>query len=147
MDVPCGTYHEHLSVGRLSTIVPFRNGLFISAAASFSLGMFPDDEIEIFLANHAGDVENHEYADCSNEFINKMSEAVHEGTDGRARVTSLFSKMKKSDIVAEGLKLNVPFELTWSCYNGGDKPCCTCPTCIQRVDAFKANSIKDPLLD
>jgi 7-cyano-7-deazaguanine synthase in queuosine biosynthesis len=33
--------------------------------------------------------------------------------------------------------LAVPYELTWSCYKGGEKHCGVCPTCRSRKDAFQ----------
>lgn len=53
--------------------------------------------------------------------------------------------MSKKDIVAIGLKLNVPYELTWSCYEGHEKACGKCGTCIDRKKAFEANGVKDPI--
>lgn len=141
-----GTYHEQLTRGRLHTVVPFRNGLFLSAAVSLVLGQYPDDDLVVYLGNHAGDVENHEYADCSPEFSDAMSRAVNFGTDGKVTFLSPFKNKKKGDIVKCGLSMNVPFELTWSCYNGKDKPCKKCPTCIQREKAFRENNIEDPLI-
>ena len=43
--------------------------------------------------------------------------------------------------------MNVPYELTWSCYEGGEKPCGKCGTCIDRAAAFEKNGVKDPALD
>jgi len=54
--------------------------------------------------------------------------------------------MTKADIVALGLKLGVPYELTWSCYEGSERPCLSCGTCLERTDAFLFNNAKDPLL-
>ena len=39
----------------------------------------------------------------------------------------------------------MPYELTWSCYEGGDKPCGKCGTCIDREKAFELNGVKDPI--
>ena len=53
--------------------------------------------------------------------------------------------MHKADIVKYGLLHNVPYGLTWSCYNGNEKACGKCGTCIDRLKAFKANGVKDPI--
>ena len=55
--------------------------------------------------------------------------------------------MNKAQVVAEGLKLSVPYELTWSCYEGGDKPCGSCGTCRDRIAAFRANGMDDPAMN
>ncbi len=51
--------------------------------------------------------------------------------------------MNKAEVVKTGLDLKVPYELTWSCYEGGDRPCGLCGTCIDRARAFEANDVKD----
>ena len=55
-----------------------------------------------------------------------------------------FSGGKKSDLIKEGAKLGVPFELTWSCYLDGDKHCGKCESCVNRKKAFKEADIADP---
>ena len=60
-------------------------------------------------------------------------------------VTSFLGKTK-ADVVKIGTSLGVPYELTWSCYERGDKPCGRCATCIDRAKAFAANGIADPAL-
>mgnify|MGYP002171746373 CR=1 FL=1 len=57
-----------------------------------------------------------------------------------------FVNWTKADVVKKGLELNVPYELTWSCYEGGDEPCGKCGTCIDRAAAFEMNGVKDPAL-
>ncbi len=127
----------------VSTYVPFRNGLFLSAAASIALSR--DCEV-IYYGAHADDAAGFAYPDCSPGFNNAMNTAIYEGSGHQLRIEAPFVNKNKSDIVAIGLKLGVPYELTWSCYEGGDKPCGKCGTCIDRAAAFAANGVADPAL-
>jgi 7-cyano-7-deazaguanine synthase len=51
----------------------------------------------------------------------------------------------KTDIVKRGIELRVPFEKTWSCYEGNERPCSKCGTCQERIEAFAKNNVRDPL--
>ena len=86
------------------------------------------------------------YADCSPRFLKAMGEAVAVGTYGKVHLVFPFVDKNKTGVVAEGLKLGTPYELTWSCYEGKDKPCGVCGTCIDRQEAFLKNGVTDPLL-
>lgn len=132
--------------GMVQTYAPFRNGLLISAVASLAMSIFPKEKVDIFIGAHADDAAGNAYADCSSGFVKAMDEAVNIGTYGRVHVIAPFVKMNKAGVVRIGLSLHVPYELTWSCYEGGDKPCGTCGTCIDRAAAFAANGVKDPAL-
>ena len=83
------------------------------------------------------------YPDCSVDFNNAMNEAIYLGSGKKLRIIAPFVKWNKADVVKLGLKLKVPYEMTWSCYEGGDRPCGVCATCIDRKKAFLANGITD----
>ena len=51
----------------------------------------------------------------------------------------------KVDVVRAGMELQVPFAFTWSCYEGGEKACGKCATCMDRMNAFALNGIQDPI--
>lgn len=145
--VPQTSYAEQIEETKgqspVSTYVPFRNGIFLSAAAGVALSL--DCERVVYGA-HADDAAGAAYPDCSPAFFDAMKTAVYEGTGGGITLKAPFIHMNKADIVAEGLRLHVPYELTWSCYEGGDKPCGLCGTCRDREAAFSANGMIDPLL-
>ena len=122
----------------VSTYVPFRNGLFLSSAASIALSRKCD---VIYYGAHADDAAGNAYPDCSESFNKAMGDAIYIGSGNQLKIEAPFVKMSKADVVATGLKLKVPYELTWSCYEGGDKPCGVCGTCIDRKAAFAANGI------
>lgn len=131
--------------GMVSTYVPFRNGLMLSSVATLAMSIYPNEEVEIYLGAHADDSAGRAYADCSEEFTNAMKEAIYIGTYEKVTVKAPLVNMTKADVVKTGLKLKVPYELTWSCYEGGEKQCGTCGTCIDRKNAFKQNGVKDPV--
>ena len=145
-DIPHESYEDQLNRSQgspVSTYVPFRNGLFLSAAASVALSQ--GCNIIMYGAHH-DDAAGNAYPDCSQEFVEAMAAAISQGTGGELRLEAPFVSWTKADIVRRGLQIGVPYELTWSCYEGGDKPCGVCGTCIDRARAFELNGAVDPLL-
>lgn len=127
----------------VSTYVPFRNGLFLSSAASIALSK---DCSVILYGAHADDSAGFAYPDCSPVFNDAMNQAIFEGSGHQLKVEAPFVNMTKAEVVKMGLELNAPYELTWSCYEGKDEPCGKCGTCIDRAAAFAANGVSDPAI-
>jgi len=146
-EIPEESYAEQIAENGgekpVSTYVPFRNGLFLSAAASMALSR---DCGVIYYGAHADDAAGFAYPDCSPVFNKAMSEAIWEGSGHQLKIEAPFVNISKAEVVKIGLELKAPYELTWSCYEGGEKPCGKCGTCIDRAAAFAANGIEDPAL-
>lgn len=143
--------YDELPKGISPTYVSFRNGLMLSALAARAqtwvmqqqakdkeVGMEDAEEYNAFIycGVHADDAANWAYPDCTPEFIGGMANAIFIGTYNRVRLKSPFAELDKTMIVTIGVGLKVPYELTWSCYKGGEEHCGTCPTCRSRKDAF-----------
>jgi 7-cyano-7-deazaguanine synthase len=142
-DIPYESYAKQLDEtdGKpVSTYVPFRNGLFLSTAASIALSK--DCEL-IYYGAHSDDAAGSAYPDCSQAFNDAMNKAIYEGSGGQLKILAPFVTWTKKDIVKKGLEIGVPYELTWSCYEGGDKPCGKCGTCIDRQEAFRQNGVEE----
>lgn len=149
-EIPMMSYAEQIEKngeGKVSTYVPFRNGLMLSAVAALAQSIYPDDDVDIYLGAHADDAAGRAYADCSEEFTSAMNTAIVIGTYGKVRVVAPLVNLNKAGVVKLGLSIDVPYKYTWSCYAGGDKPCGHCGTCIDRAKAFEANGIADPALE
>jgi len=145
-EIPKESYAEQLaeSGGKpVSTYVPFRNGLFLSSAASIALSHGCE---VIYYGAHSDDAAGNAYPDCSTAFNDAINSAIYIGSGNQLRVEAPFVNKTKADVVAEGIRLHAPYHLTWSCYEGGDKPCGLCGTCRDRAAAFAANGIADPAL-
>ena len=109
--------------------------------------VYEDEEVDIYIGAHADDAAGNAYADCSEPFLKAMEDAISIGTYGKVHLVFPFADKNKAGVVKTGLALGTPYELTWSCYEGGEKPCGTCGTCRDRAAAFEANGVKDPALD
>ena len=131
--------------GMVRTYVPFRNGLLLSSVTALAVSLYPDDEVEVYYGAHADDAAGRAYADCSPEFADAMNRAINIGTYEKVTLTAPLINMNKGEVVKTGLAIDVPYHLTTSCYEGGEKACGTCGTCIDRINAFKANNVEDPI--
>ena len=144
-DIEHGSYDQQkgrAENGTVSTYVPFRNGLMLSIAAARAL---INGCTEICYGAHADDAAGSAYPDCTPEFYKSMDSAIYEGSGHILRLSAPLIDMNKAGVVREGLRLGVPYDMTWSCYEGGDEPCHRCGTCIDRENAFRANGAVDPL--
>lgn len=65
--------------GTVDTYVPFRNGLFLSAAAAFALSV---GATKVYYGAHADDAAGSAYPDCSEKFAEAMNQAIEEGSGG-----------------------------------------------------------------
>lgn len=146
-DIPLESYAQQIEETHgekpVSTYVPFRNGLFLSSAASIALSHGCS---KIMYGAHADDAAGAAYPDCSLDFVNAMNQAIYLGSGNQLTIEAPFVSLTKADVVKKGLELGVPYALTWSCYEGGEKPCGKCGTCIDRMKAFEKNGVVDPLL-
>jgi len=122
------------------TLVPGRNLIF----ASFLAAIAESRQAEaVALASHTGD--HCLYPDCRPSFNAALARAIIESSDGKVRLLTPFSTVDKTAIVAQGMRLDVPFSLTRSCYANQLLSCGACGTCRERLAAFEANGIADPL--
>ena len=141
-EVPEGDYDSEVP----STYVPFRNGLFLSIAAAYAAtGTTPKFVVYGAHIEDFNVIRRGPYPDTSFEFNGAMASAISTGTNGVVKLQTPLQWMSKAEIVKLGLELGVPFELTYSCYNGREKHCGKCATCISRINAFKANKAVDPV--
>ena len=120
-------------------IVPFRNAIFLSAAVAYAVTV---GATKIFYGAQGSDEPF--YPDCRREFYEAFEKAARLGTCEEITIQAPFSGGKKSDLVKEGTKLGVPFELTWSCYLDGDQHCGKCESCVNRKKAFQEANVTDP---
>jgi len=138
IDVPTTGIEDGVPI----TYVPFRNGIFLSIATAIA-------EKEGASALFIGVVQEDSsgYPDCTDTFINKMQNAMNQGTkeDTSLEIKTPLVHLSKAQIVQKSLELNVPLELTWSCYKNSQKACGVCDSCRLRLNGFKVANCKDKI--
>lgn len=137
-EMQLGDYSEE---NMSSTVVPFRNGIMLSVLAGLAESR---DLQQVLIANHFGD--HAIYPDCRESFVKPMGEAITAGTSNGVKLVAPYTALTKTEIVARGTRLGVPYGKTYSCYQGGERHCGRCGTCRERHDAFVANGLEDPTL-
>lgn len=140
VEVPHGHYAaENMAV----TVVPNRNAIMLSVAYGVAVARHAS---LVACAVHAGD--HFVYPDCRPEFIEAFDYMQRRAVEGfgnpELRLHAPFMNKTKAEIVEVGAKLNVPYEDTWSCYEGGDLHCGLCGTCYERKEAFQLANVPDP---
>jgi len=124
--------------------VPARNTIFLGIAASYAEVLGAD---AIFIGAHVDDASG--YPDCRRAYLKAFDAVLRTGTKrGLEKRLSLKFPLigkNKSGIIRLGAALGVPFEHTWSCYQGGVVPCGGCDSCILRAKGFREAGLKDPL--
>ncbi len=122
-----------------STVVPNRNMLLLALGTAHALSIGAG---YVAYAAHSGD--HAIYPDCRSQFANAMDEAIRLCDWNQVELIRPFVEWTKADIVRCGIRLDVPFEKTWSCYKGGKTHCGRCGTCIERREAFDLVGFEDP---
>lgn len=135
------TPHGHYQAETMKqTIVPNRNAIMINIAAGYAISQKIHG---LGLGVHAGD--HYIYPDCKPKFITSQQQTLSFANECDFKLLTPFINTSKTTIVAKGHELGVPFERTWTCYEGGKKACGKCGSCIERLEAFAQNNLKDPL--
>jgi 7-cyano-7-deazaguanine synthase len=139
--VPKAPQQEPIGHSVPVTYVPFRNAHFLSAAVSWA---------EVLGAGTimigAVEQDSSGYPDCRPAYYEAFQQLIRTGTkEADIEVATPLIHMRKKEIVALGLELNAPFNLTWSCYSGTDEACGECDSCVLRLRAFHEAGVSDPI--
>ena len=138
IEVPTGGIEEGIPV----TYVPFRNGIFLSMAAAIA-----EKHAASAIAIGVVEEDSSGYPDCRESFIEAMQRAINLGTKDETNITIEMPlvHLKKSQIVKKALQMNVPLELTWSCYQNEGEACGVCDSCRLRLKGFEEAGASDPI--
>ncbi len=138
MSVPLGHYEAPTM---RDTVVPNRNSVMLNLAVMYAMSLGAS---KVYIGVHAGD--HAVYPDCRPEFLDLVQDTVRVGNEGfnPPDIMAPFLYLTKAQIVQHGKDWGVPYELTYSCYQGGPVHCGRCGTCTERKEAFQLAGVTDP---
>ncbi len=145
IDLPQERSLKEMSQNIPVTYVPARNTIFLSFASAYAETIAAE---KVYIGVNALDYSG--YPDCRPDYIQAMQEVFRLGTkQGREgnpiNIVTPLIDLKKTEIIQLGNKLGVPWELTWSCYSGGEVACGVCDSCRLRLAAFDELGLTDPV--
>ncbi len=125
-----------------TSYVPFRNAHLLSIATSWAEVIGAQ---RIYLGAVAEDSSG--YPDCRPEFYEAFNRVIAIGTkpDTKIEIMTPVIELKKSEIVARGMALGAPLQLSWSCYQAEEKACGVCDSCALRLRGFREAGVRDPI--
>ena len=130
------------SPGIPTSYVPFRNAHLLAIATSWAEVIGGS---RIYIGAVAEDSSG--YPDCRPEFYESFQKVIETGTrpETHIEIRTPVIHLRKAAIIAKGVELGAPLELTWSCYEESERACGTCDSCALRLRAFREAGIADPI--
>ena len=124
------------------TYVPFRNAVLLSMAVGWAETLGAQ---RVYYGAVSQDSSG--YPDCRPTFVEAFNRLVTEGTkpESGIQVRAPLVDLTKADIVLLAKTLDLPLDLSWSCYSRNDLPCGTCDSCALRLRGFQQAGVTDPL--
>jgi 7-cyano-7-deazaguanine synthase len=138
INVPEGHYAEE---SMKATVVPNRNMIMLSLAIGYAVSKGAN---KVYFGAHSGD--HAIYPDCRPEFVEKMNSVALIANFQPVEITTPYLNQNKGQILADGLRMGLDYSQTWTCYNGREKACGKCGSCVERLEAFYNNGVIDPLV-
>ena len=140
------TYEEQVKKSgemKTNTNIPFRNGVFLSIAASIAISKNMD--VVVYGIHFEPGIVIDLYPDCTKEFNDYMYNSIYVGSGKQITIEAPFVNILKPEVVKIGIELKIPFEKIWTCYDNQEYACGKCNSCKDRINAFKANNYIDPI--
>lgn len=123
-----------------ATVVPNRNMILLSLAIAKAVNIGAG---RVDYGAHGGD--HILYPDCRPEFVEAMNHVAGIANFEPVTLHAPYLSASKADILRDGLTMGLDYRDTWTCYEGRELACGVCGSCRERLAAFAANGVTDPL--
>ena len=121
--------------------MPNRNLLFISIAACFAEALGFQNIII-----GANKEESLAFPDNSKSFVDAANKTLKYSVKSNIKISAPLLSMTKTDILKKAIELNLPFNIIYSCYKGGEKHCGKCESCL-RLKRAAINCGRDDIIN
>lgn len=140
--IPTPTIEDVLGDPQPNTYVPFRNQIMITLAASWAEVI---GATEIYMGLQCHDL--YGYWDTTPNFVKAMNNILSQNRNHKITLLTPYISWSKKDEILLGVKLNVPFEDSLTCYNPAEDgtSCGVCPSCSERKMNFNLAGVQDPI--
>lgn len=135
--MPEGDYGEE---NLAATVVPNRNMILLSLAIAKAVNIGAG---RVDYGAHGGD--HMLYPDCRPAFVQAMNAVAGIANFEPVEIHAPYLHATKAQILADGLAMGLDYVDTWTCYRGEALACGRCGSCRERLTAFAANGVHDPL--
>ncbi|MFH1874172.1 MAG: 7-cyano-7-deazaguanine synthase QueC [Pseudomonadota bacterium] len=122
--------------------VPNRNALFLNIAACYAEANNCQQIVTGFNLEEATT-----FPDNSWDFVQAQNKAFKYSTLTKPQISTPVQNMKKTQMVKEAKKLELDWNLFWSCYEGKDKMCGECESCARTMRAFSYAGLLEKIKD
>ncbi len=116
--------------------VPNRNGVFLNIAASYAESLGAEIIVPGFNREEAVT-----FPDNSLDFIRSVRKSFIYSTATKVDIQCYSIAMSKTEVTELGMKLSVPFEKIWPCYQARNLWCGECESCLRTKRAFIATRL------
>ena len=140
-DIEMPTIQDVLGDPQPVTYLPFRNTILFSIGFAYAEAAGCE-----YIFSGLQTQDNYSYYDATEGFVNKLNSLASLNRQHLIKLVTPFGNISKTEEVELGIALDVNYEYTLTCYNPdawGDS-CGTCPSCAERIMAFKNNGAIDP---
>jgi 7-cyano-7-deazaguanine synthase len=124
--------------------IPARNMVFYAIC-----GYYAEILGSRYIVGGHNQADSRSFPDAGIDFFDGLNQLIRSGLWSyphiHTEILLPFIGVGKAEVLRQGHSLDVPFELTWSCYYDAELPCRECKSCAERKDAFAAAGLKDPL--
>ena len=130
----------------LEYYTPFRNLVFSSFAAMIGeIICLTEDIDELFIGigvhKHSSESYKKDYWDITPEFVERLNKILELNDGLKCNIYAPYATKFKETIIKDAIELEVPYKLTWTCYNPSldsindiiiYRPCNKCEACLER---------------